>query len=269
VCFGGSSDPFITYLKSFGYNPIRLPRVNFTPLSVMSKSGKELTWLGSVTDLFISPAWTVPPAVTLNQPSSSIAGQRSGDLSLGVGISILGGLIAALGGNTLGLHTAYQSAKTITFEFPDVLNDYIAPAQLDSYLGNSDVNPASVTLSAMLDADDIYIITNVVKSSKYTIEAKDSRGISVAVDVPVLEQAIGANLKIAGTSAGNTKVNYEGKTPLVFGFQAVRLFYENGAYTAFEPQAAGTVYAKALSAAPRDNTDRLVVPGAFANVKIP
>jgi hypothetical protein len=46
----------------------------------------------------------------------------------------------------------------------------------------------------------------------------------------------------------------------------VRLFYDQGRYTAFEPVGAGTVAWKALSAVPADGAQRFVATSPFARM---
>jgi len=36
------NDPFLTYLKSFGYNVIRLPKTDVKLLQALSRNGKDL-----------------------------------------------------------------------------------------------------------------------------------------------------------------------------------------------------------------------------------
>ena len=36
MCMGNCNDPIITYLKSVGYNSIRLPRANIKPLQILT-----------------------------------------------------------------------------------------------------------------------------------------------------------------------------------------------------------------------------------------
>lgn len=261
-----ASDPFVTYLKQFGYNTIRLPRANIKPLQLLARSGRDLNWLGDLSDVFVSPEAHPLPAVQLDVDAANIAGQRTGDLSIGVGLSILGNIIGALGGSKLGVEVAYKQARSAVFEFPEVKSDVSNLAQLDQFLGRSDVNPASVAVSKMLEADQVYVITNTLKSRKFTMEAKRSNGTSVGVDVPVIQGAVGGSVAVSVNATQDGKVTYEGATPLVFGFQAVRLFYENNAYTTFKPLGAGSISARALSLVPDDGTDRLMTEETFVRL---
>lgn len=262
---GNQSDPFVTYLKSYGYNPIRMPRANIRPLQLLSKDGRDLTWLGEITDV-LSGSGTLP-MIEADNPATGISGKRSGELSIGVGISLLGNVIGALGGSKLGFDVAYKNARTAVFEFPEVFEDRVSVAKLDQYLAQSDVNPNSVSVGKMLDSDAVYITTSCIKSKKFTLDAKSDSGATVGLDVPIVSQIVGGSIKVSRDSNVEGKLTYEGSTPIVFGFQAVRLFYDNGRYTAIKP--ATGVVAKALGDAPKDGADRFVSEGAFAPLHLP
>src|SRR5688572_10438919 len=98
MCVGGCDDPFVTYLNSTGFNALRLPRANFKPLQILSKNGKDLDWLGDLSDVFIPAKGTLSPKLIANEVASEFSGKRSGQLKIGLGISLLGSILGAMGG---------------------------------------------------------------------------------------------------------------------------------------------------------------------------
>jgi hypothetical protein len=113
------SDPFLTYLKAYGYCVIRLPKSDVKPLQIQAKQGKDLDRLGDLTTLMMAGSNIPLPPVSENMQAANISGQRTSDLSFGVGLSILGSFLGAMGGSKLGLDVKYQQAKTVAFEFTD------------------------------------------------------------------------------------------------------------------------------------------------------
>src|SRR5438132_14374872 len=103
------SDPFLTYLKSFGYCVIRLPKVDIKPLQILTKRGSDLERLGELETLLVSGSNIPAPPTKENVRAANISGQRTSDLSIGVGLSILGSVIGAMGGSKLGLDVKYQN----------------------------------------------------------------------------------------------------------------------------------------------------------------
>lgn len=228
------SDPYLKELRSRGYNVVRLPKADIRPLQLLSKRGDTLDRIGELATV-LPPGGPVPlPPVKLDTPVAGLSGQRSGELSLGIGLSVLGTVIGAMGGSKLGLDLSYKNAKSVTFEFTDVLEDRIEIAALDQYLAVADVSPFSAFVSKLLEADQLYLTTATIKSKKIGVESKGSSNAGVDVSVPEIKGVVGGNVKVGAGSERSSKVTFEGPLPLVFGFQAVRLFYEKGRYQRFE-----------------------------------
>lgn len=249
----GNSDPFLTYLKSFGYSVIRLPRTDIRPLQVLVKEGTRLTRLGDLVSILQPGERVALPVVKMDIPAANISGERTRDLSIGVGLSILGNLIGAMGGSKLGLDVGYKNAKTATFEFADVLEDHVDLIDLDQYLSDADISAFSHHVAQLLEADAVYVTTSVIKTKKFVVQAKKSDGVTLDVKVPEIQKSVGGNVKVATTGGTSDKVLYEGAVPLVFGFQAARVYYENGHYSAFKPLPPGET---ALEASGRQAASR-------------
>lgn len=73
--------------------------------------------------------------------------------------------------------------------------------------------------------------------------------MTLDLSVPEIQGIVGGNVKVSGSAAVTSKVTYESPVPLVFGFQAVRLFYDQGRYTAFEPLETGSAAIKGIKKA--------------------
>jgi hypothetical protein len=235
MAFWNCSDPFVEALKSAGYNMILLPKSDIQPLQLFYKNGKSLERLGAAKKLLMAGEDIKLPRKSKNTQAANINGKRTSSMDIGIGLSLLGTIIGAMGGSTLGLDAEYKNAKTAAFEFSDVKEDKIEVIDLDQYLGDADINPASVYVGKLLEADKLYITTAVIKSNKFTFEAQDSNGVAVGVNVPTVQGLVTANVKVGTESTSETKLSYEGEEPLVFGFQAIKLYYENGKYTRFDP----------------------------------
>ena len=232
--FNSGSDPMLQALKSINYLAVRLPKADLHPLHIMSRNSSNLTRLGDITNVFTQGQFG-PPPIQRDGTVANINGSRTGSMKIGLGLSILGNIIGAMGGSKLGVDVAYKSATTAVFEFQNVTEDKIGIDLLDRYLGSADINPASVVIGDLLDNDSVFVVTAVLRSDTFVFEAKGSSGVEVKVDVPVIQQAVGGNVTVEKADEAVTKVAYKGKVPLAFGFQAVQLFFQDGNFTAFKP----------------------------------
>ena len=77
----------------------------------------------------------------------------------------------------------------------------------------------------LLNEEKVYVITDTIKSRKFTVMPKDSQGKGLDVQIPEIQRVVGAKIKVSGDKQGSSATTYEGKKPLVFGFKAVQLFY--------------------------------------------
>jgi hypothetical protein len=259
------SDPFVEFLKVQGYCAVRLPKADIKPLQLLARLDGVFDRLGELATVLVAAPAAPPPSIQADLPAASISGRRTGNLSYGLGVTILGDVIGAMGGSKAGLEVSYNQARSIVFEFVDVLEDRVELARLDQYVGEADVSPFSHHVAAMLDADEVYVITSVIKSRTFSVSARDATGIGVPLTVPALQTIVGAEVKVSGADQSADMIRYKGRVPLVFGFQAVRLMYDEGRYTAFKPLKAGSVMRRI--SAPEPENDFLVADNGFARLR--
>ena len=266
-------DPSITFLRSFGFSVVRLPKAGRRPLQVMHRKGKDLNPLGDLLELFVPGNVPPPPILSDAQPGVSIEGKETGKVNVNIGLTILGGIIKAFGGSDLGLSLAYKKARTVTFEYRDVFEDSVSRLGLEQFVNRAGIRPENSrgTVDKLLD-DEVYVLTSTLKSRKFVVEAQAEGGMSIQADVPVIKDAVGGNLKVETEGQLQTKVLYEGPIQLVFGIQAVQLvFDETGQFLTTEQLTPGDAAARGLMArslpeAPDKSVVFFSPLGAFARI---
>jgi len=234
--FNSGSDPMLQALKAINYLVVRLPKADLHPLNIMSRDGKSLVRLGDIGNVFRKGTVELPP-VSSGDPTANINGSRTGSMKIGLGLSVLGNIIGAMGGSKLGLDVAYQNVKSAVFEFQNVTEDKVGIDLLDRFLNDADLDPASVAIGNLLNEDSIYIITAVLRSDTFVFDASSTTDVGVTLDVPVIQQAVGGKLTVEAKNEAKTKLSYKGAIPLAFAFQAIQLFFDEGRFTAFRPAA--------------------------------
>jgi len=264
----GSSDPVLSLLKDFSYNVVRLPRTGIKPLQILEKQDNDLVVLGEVSDLFKAGNAALPP-VGPDEQATFINGKRTRDLKISVGLSLLGNIVGAMTGTKVKLDLGYKKASALAFEFHDVKLNSINQLQLSKFLTAAKIDETVGPPAKLLEADKLYLITSVVKSKKFTAEALKDGGVSVDVDVPIIKAVVGAEVGVKTAAGSNSKITYEGDTPLVFGFQAVRMEFEKGAFKGFKQVGAGSSAMRAVGQPARETAEPqfeiLETDGPFAN----
>lgn len=227
------SDPFVNYLKDIGYSIVRLPRVDIHPLEIYTERGGSLDYVGKLSTVF-EAGGTIPlPPMSENITSANVSGKRSSSINSGIGLTLLGSILSSMGGSQVGLDAHYSQAKTVMFEFHEVLQDKIEPAKLDQFLVNATINPFSQYVTQLLESDQIYVTTATLKSKKLTVEAKTSQKVPLELHVPAIQGVVGGNITVSAEGEKSSKIVFEGQENLVFGFQAIRLSFFDGFYRAY------------------------------------
>jgi hypothetical protein len=242
-------DSGIKALRQLGYNVVRLPREGIKPLQLIGVQNGETIQLGGLDKLIVSSTLELPNIV-LNEQASKINGQKSSDLSIAVGLNILGAIIGSMGGE-LGVKSQYKSAKSVTFEYVDVTGDAVAPLDVGQYLRNATVDVDNkIVEQYVLGNGRLYLITRTLKSKTFRVDAKASFSGSLELKVPQIQEVVGAEVEVKGDDKSENVVTYHGKVPLVFGFQCLDVGVYDGVIS-LETTPAGTV-AMAPSGEPKN-----------------
>lgn len=257
-----SNDPLLSSLRSFGYNVVRLPRSTIKPLQLFTRQNTQLYPIGPLQEVFVSRGHVSLPSILENQPSATFSGKKSGELSTGLGLSVLGGIISAFGGSTAGIDAKYKQAKSVSFQYEDVLEDSVKFAQLDRFLADADIDPFSKCVGDLLESDQVYVTTSTLKSRKFTIIPRASKGGNLDIKVPEIQNLVGANVKITSGGGSSSTITFEGNTSLIFGFQVWQLFYHKRKYGRAEPPK------KELTLGPSKKSGaKLLTQGPFASLR--
>jgi hypothetical protein len=168
--------------------------------------------------------------------AANISGQKSGELRIGAGSSMLSNMISAMGSSVLGLYVKYQQAKAISFRYQNVLEDTIEIASLDQFLTDADIiNLFSTHIADVIESNEVCAMTFTIRTKKSTVYLKASRSIELGPDVAAIQNVVGSNVKVSSAGQNSSTLIFEDAIPLVFGFHAVQLFYDKRYYTQLKP----------------------------------
>ena len=124
-----------------GYSVFRVPRPGAQPLDVLHRNGKDLTRLGSLSDLVDAGTVTLPTIHRDDTPGVHIEGTESSKVNVNIGVTILGSFLGARGGGTLGITSGFSKARTVTFTYASVLEDRVDVLALERRVKAARVSP--------------------------------------------------------------------------------------------------------------------------------
>ena len=226
----GSKDPILSLLKDYSYTAVRLPRTGIEPLQVLQKQDNDLIILGELREL-MEPGAASYPKISADKQAGFINGKSSRELKLAVGLSMLGNIIGAMTGTKLKLNPAFGPAKSITYEFDDVMMNDVNQIELSKYLASSRLLPGLGSIRTALEEGDLFVITSIIKSRRFTATAQDSNGAEVPIDVEVLKGMAGGSVNFKVERSNQSKVTFEGPEQLIFGIQAAQIEFKDGVIT--------------------------------------
>jgi hypothetical protein len=226
-----------SFLTNLGYCPVRLPNSMIKPLQLYETEDFELNLLGEISDLFISSEKVALPPIEVNSPTANISGQRSRDLNMGLGLSILSGIISAFVGAAASLDSVYQKAASVSFQYEDVLLDTVNIINLDKFLNCAKIDEnSSKHIIKLLNSGRVYVISATVKSQKLTVLPKTADGADLKVDLNQVQNVVGSKVKVSRGKFSSEALTFEGDLPLIFGFKTLKLLFHKGQYEGFESE---------------------------------
>ena len=212
------ADQWTKHLADKGYTGIALPSPEFRLFTLVFERNGARGHQNAFDQLAPGVAASMAqPERNANLPA--IAGERTRSVDVQVGLKILSGLIAALGGGTLGIKAGFDRARKLTFAYDGISSETLNAVLLQQAL-NGVAPPAGGLLRDWLD-DHLYVVTSVLRATKISVSAEATEGETVAVDVPVISGAVGANVSVAAKAGDKSTVTFQGGVAVPF---AVGLF---------------------------------------------
>ncbi|MDR7545324.1 MAG: hypothetical protein QN120_13860 [Armatimonadota bacterium] len=219
----------LDFLRELGYTPIQLPREHIYPLDLVGKrpGAGAARHLGPLPRLMRTA--DAPPPMRQDELVGQITGRRTDKLDVGLGLHLLGKLLAALGALAISAKVGFERARQVEFSYEDVRSDSVDIIELREYLGRRPALDAGnpVIDDYFIGEGQVVVITRTLKSRSFGVTATDEQGQEIEVDVNVLQRNL-AEVGVDVSAATRTKVSFRGPRPLVFAFQGLALHIDTG-----------------------------------------
>jgi hypothetical protein len=263
-------DPSVTYLNKFGYNVVKLPRAGIEPLDVIGRD-ETTQWLGPLPIVWKSNVGV--PAPSAPRPAVAINGQRSDSMDIKFGMKILANALAAFGASVPSLDIAYRRARKVQFSFANVTSVAVSPLEAGEYLAAGTLSTDNPVVKHYFNdpESEAYLILEVLKSDSITATATDEHGVDVGVDVPVINQVLGAKVEAKTTGASSSTITYTAKDgpPVTFGFIVDAIEYDGKQWSISGKAPGGILSFPAVAggaAVAPETAPILLSPGCFVRV---
>lgn len=216
---------FQKYLEDAGFNLVKLPKDDLTPLQLLSREKAGLERIGNIDDLFIRGDYPKPPIHYNVSVPDELKGANDSLVKAKAGLKFLDKFLEFLGIKGGGANASLEDQENLNFEFIDPELDEVLKLKLDSYINNAKILDTSKTYVERLKEGNIYVITQVIKSKGILITSGKENKVDVDMALPEVKNAISGEFQISRSNNKNLEVRYNGPKKLVFAVQAARLIY--------------------------------------------
>jgi len=227
--------------KSYGYNVVRLPSTQFTPLLLMESDARRTTQaIGPLEQNLPAPPGTEIPAVHRDDPAPDLNVKTTSHVSGKVAGSFLGPVLAAMGADVTAAVTL-ASARSVVIALRNVRRDWVTLGEIAEYL-ESGTGHASNHVRAAAGRSALFVVTAVLKSDEFSLGVDRSIAEQVKASAPT-GGLVTISVQQQTEQATSSEVSFKGRYPLAFAFQAVRLLCADGQYIDFATAKGLTGYA--------------------------
>lgn len=236
------NDPSLKYLAELGFNVIRLPRGGIEPGLVLAGKGPELSRLGDLARVWQSPRAMPEPLPKCR--AAMLDGKRTESFNVGVGLAIAERILKPVGLDLPKLRLALSDVSSLGFGFGDSQIWSLDLMDVGAFLakGSLDEDNPVVRHFVLESRPPIHVVVDVLLSDSVSVEVSKNGGGAVELDLGVLQQAVDAKVQLESKSEHSTRVLFKGDDQLAFGFRALKLTYENGAWKVHGQARPGSVF---------------------------
>ena len=206
-----------------GYVLLSLPNNQVQPLNLLTYQSKtEANSTASrVDDIFVDSEVSLPAPSEDFALSSDINKSVAVDVSVSAHLSLLEGLLDFLKISAL---FKLQKNKSIRIHLLNAKKNTVNEFKLDAYINGAKLNTLAKSFVEMLENDELYVVTDVLKCKKYSLEYIDKKSSKTEFTIEAPKIGGGGADVLTGKNISESLV-YEGDDYLTIAVKAYRIYY--------------------------------------------
>ena len=220
-------DPFTSRVREvYRCNTVQAPRSGIAPTDVIAARKRRAERRGGLLALLEREAPIELPAIKCNSVTE-MAGTRSAEVDVGLGIELTATFLHALGLPLPGASataTLWKGATGMSFEVRDVEQHEIDVAALGEALVGSSVRRSSPAARIFFEDSKVrmFILTRTLTSRHFGVRSSVQGGQSLDVKIDAISDIIGTtDATVKWHKDSSDFVGFEGPEPVTFAFAAV------------------------------------------------
>lgn len=212
-------------LRDLGYTWASLPSTDILPLQLLVRTGAGVAeqMNTNLSKLFVPKNLPVPlPSLDKQLPAELNLSQTL-DASVAVNASFLQNLLRIFSGDA-GASFAWEKHSSINLMLNGAKKQVVDLLDLDSYMHDANVNQAAQSFVEKLKSDQLYIITEIIKTKSFTITME--KGSSTEAELEVPTKVATGKVKIGKSNDGKLLMTTNSDDELTVAIRAVRIFFD-------------------------------------------
>jgi hypothetical protein len=218
-----------------------MPTAGFGVLWILTRNAGVLRRFGLLSDVLLAQNALPADVVRHDEITANTAGTTSKSTKAGLSLGVVNTILTALGGKA-ELDLSATGVRSVEYAYTDVTADVVNLARLDAWLSTADLAPGGGRVADLLVAERLYVVTASLKAAGVTSTMRGEKGAALKVDVPVVQQLVGAGVAVSGSSARTSELTFHGSVALTIAAKVAQLKVdERGFWVQEEPVSSGEI----------------------------
>ncbi|MCW3074618.1 MAG: hypothetical protein JWP69_1687 [Flaviaesturariibacter sp.] len=214
-----NDDPLLQMLIDiFNANPIRIPEYIIQPLSVFSKTTKNVKFIGTIKSLLADS--TEMNIQVQESVMANVSSTKTKAVDAKTGIEVMDGFLKGLGSNAASFEFAFKGVKKVSFAFENILRRYVDIGLLMKILTQRKVDVNNPVVKNFIDeVSECILVDSTITSNNFSIKVEKSSSADFSFDLPEIQKVLqsqGNSLQVM--SSGTQEISFKGEKQLAFAF---------------------------------------------------
>lgn len=218
-------------LAEYGYNLVALPKTEIWPLMLLYKvSSTVVSSTNDSAEKFFKATDAAAPIIKFGDTTVDISGAANLEFNADAGLSMLDKLLQGLGMGKAEAKLKLNKGDRLDITYEGITEDVISLLDLDNYItGSTPLADEFRSFEQKFKASELFIISSVLKSNKFSLTVKNENGQSVDITADI-KNIVNANVSVDRKKDNALTLSHDGAQPLVFAFKAQQVIYDHKAW---------------------------------------
>ncbi|HSC53558.1 MAG TPA: hypothetical protein VLC98_08065 [Phnomibacter sp.] len=221
-------------LSDLGYTWASLPSTAIAPLQLLVRTGASVAEQMNTTlsKLFVPKNVPIPiPGLDQELPGSLNLSQKL-DASVAMNASFLQNLLRIFSGDA-SASFSWEKHSSVELVLNAPKKQVLDLIDLDTYIHDANLNQGAQSFVEKLKTDQLYIITEIIKTKSFTVTINKGSGTEAALEVPT--KVVNSKVSFKKTQEGNLLMTTNSDNELTVAVRAVRIFFDKPGFLSGKP----------------------------------